>query len=83
MSLASHLEELQRKHGDIEREIDEAMLHPSVDDLEIVKLKRRKLALKDEMEKLKGQHTTALEPTTTQRTAMLPAAQRVAGRWLW
>ena len=25
MSLANHLEELQRKHGDIEREIDEAL----------------------------------------------------------
>ena len=58
MSLANHLEELERKHGDIEREIDEALLHPSVDDLEIVKLKRRKLALKDEMEKLKSAPTT-------------------------
>jgi hypothetical protein len=58
MSLANHLEELQRKHGDIEREIDEALLHPSVDDLEIVKLKRRKLALRDEIEKLKAQPTT-------------------------
>lgn len=58
MSLANHLEELQRKHGDIEREIDEVMLHPSVDDLEIVNLKRRKLALKDEIEKLKGLATS-------------------------
>ncbi len=58
MSLASHLDELKRKHGDIEREIDEAMLHPSVDDLEIANLKRRKLALKDEIEKLR------IEPTT-------------------
>lgn len=57
MSLASHLEELQRKHGDIERQIDEAMNHPSVDDLEVVSLKRRKLALKDEIEKLKVQTT--------------------------
>ena len=57
MSLANHLEELQRKHGDIERELDEAMLHPSVDDLEIVTLKRRKLALKDEIEKLRTQPT--------------------------
>ncbi len=54
MSLANHLDELQRKHGDIERELDEAMAHPSVDDLEIVSLKRRKLALKDEIEKLRG-----------------------------
>jgi hypothetical protein len=53
MSLANHLEELQRKHGDIERELDEALLHPSVDDLEIAALKRRKLAIKDEIEKLK------------------------------
>ena len=52
MSLASHLAELKRKHGDIEREIDEAKNHPSVDGLEIARLKRRKLALKDEIEKL-------------------------------
>ena len=57
MSLANHLEELQRKHGDIERELDEAMIHPSVDDLHIVRLKRRKLALKDEIEKLKSNPT--------------------------
>jgi hypothetical protein len=55
MALASHLEELQRRHGDIEREIDEALTHPSTDDLEIATLKRRKLALKDEIEKLKAQ----------------------------
>ncbi len=57
MSLANHLETLQRKHGDIEREIDEAMLHPSVDDLQIALLKRRKLALKDEIEKLRASPT--------------------------
>lgn len=57
MSLASHLEELQRKHSEIEREIDDAMTHPSVDDLDIITLKRRKLALKDEMEKLRVSET--------------------------
>jgi hypothetical protein len=55
MALASHLEELQRKHGDIEREIDEAQTHPSTDELQITALKRRKLALKDQIEKLKTQ----------------------------
>lgn len=55
MSLANHLDELRRKHGEIERKIDEALSHPSVDDLEIVNLKRRKLALKDEMEKLSSE----------------------------
>jgi hypothetical protein len=53
MSLASHLAELERKHGDIDREIDQALASPSADDLEIVKLKRRKLAIKDQIEKLK------------------------------
>ncbi|MCO5070380.1 MAG: DUF465 domain-containing protein [Rhizobiaceae bacterium] len=58
MSLVSHLEELQRKHGEIEREIDNAMLHPSVDGLDIVTLKRRKLALKDQIERLRGDTPT-------------------------
>jgi hypothetical protein len=57
MSLASHLAELQRRHGDLEKEIDQAMLHPSVDDLEVSRLKRRKLALKDQIERLKSSPT--------------------------
>ncbi len=52
MSLESHLAELQKKHGDLERRIDEMSSHPSVDDLEIVELKRRKLLLKDEIARL-------------------------------
>jgi hypothetical protein len=52
MPIASHLSELKRKHGELDREIAEAMAHPSTDDLEVASLKRRKLALKDEIEKL-------------------------------
>jgi len=52
MSLVSHLAELQRKHGEIERQINEAMASPSSDDLDIAQLKRRKLALKDQINKL-------------------------------
>ncbi|PHP68843.1 DUF465 domain-containing protein [Zhengella mangrovi] len=52
MTLESHLAELQRKHGELERRIDEMALHPSVDDLELVELKRRKLKIKDEINKL-------------------------------
>jgi hypothetical protein len=62
MSLESHLAELQRRHGDLERKIDEALMHPSVDNLEIVELKRRKLAIKDEIERLRTQ--TAVSTTT-------------------
>ena len=52
MAIESHLQELVRKHGDIERMIEEAMMHPSIDDLEISELKRRKLMLKDQIAKL-------------------------------
>lgn len=58
MSLATQIDELKRRHGEIERALDEALAHPSVDDLEIADLKRRKLRLKDEMERLR------LTPTT-------------------
>lgn len=55
MSLDAHLSELQRKHGELERALDSASGHPSMDALEIVSLKRRKLALKDQIEKLRAQ----------------------------
>lgn len=54
MAVESHLAELEKKHGEIERQLNEAHLHPSVDDIEITRLKRRKLALKDEIEQLKA-----------------------------
>lgn len=53
MTMESHLAELERRHQVLESEIAEAMLHPGVDDLVITELKRRKLQLKDEIEKLK------------------------------
>ncbi len=43
MSIEAHLAELERRHQALEAEIAEARAHPSVDDLEIVELKRRKL----------------------------------------
>lgn len=54
MSLEAHLAELERKHGDLQRAIDDAITHPSTDTLEIAKLKRRKLAIKDEIERIRS-----------------------------
>ena len=54
MSLASHLEELQKRHSEIDQQISDAMASPSVDDMEIVSLKRRKLAVKDEIHRLRS-----------------------------
>ena len=52
MSIQSHLAELERKHQSLESELNDAMAHPSIDDLTIADLKRRKLHLKDEIERL-------------------------------
>jgi hypothetical protein len=54
MSLESHLAELERRHQAIAREIETETHHPSTDDLRILELKRKKLHLKDEIEKLRG-----------------------------
>jgi hypothetical protein len=53
MTQPSHLAELERKHQALEREIQDAMSHPGTDDLKLAELKRRKLQLKDEIEKLR------------------------------
>ena len=54
MSIAAHLAELERRHRALEAEIVEARAHPSIDDLRIVELKRRKLLLKDEIARLQN-----------------------------
>ena len=61
MSLASHLAELQKRHSEIEERIVEAQASPSTNDVEIVAMKRRKLALKDQIQRLR----TAKDDTQT------------------
>jgi len=53
MAIQAHLVELERKHRILEGELHDALLHLSTDDLRIVELKRRKLLVKDEIERLK------------------------------
>ena len=53
MALEAHLVELERKHKTLENELHEALVHLSTDDLHIVELKRRKLMVKDEIQRLK------------------------------
>jgi hypothetical protein len=53
MAIQAHLVELERKHRVLETELHEALLHPSTDDLRIAELKRRKLMVKDEIERLR------------------------------
>ena len=52
MTLASHLAELSEKHRLLEMRIQEELARPGSDDLQISKLKREKLKIRDEMTKL-------------------------------
>lgn len=53
MSLQSHIAELSRRHQAIEKEIQTVKSAHSTDDLRVTELKRKKLILKDEIEKLR------------------------------
>ncbi len=53
MSMQSHLAELVKRHQALENEINDCLTHPAVDNLKVVELKRRKLQLKDEIERLR------------------------------
>lgn len=52
MSLSSHLEELKRKHQDLSDRVEAAQRAPGSSDLEISDLKKQKLRLKEEIERL-------------------------------
>jgi len=54
MSLESHLAALEQRHEALDKEISRELLHPATDELKLVEMKRRKLLLKDEIAKLRG-----------------------------
>jgi hypothetical protein len=53
MTIQAHLAELERKHRALDDELAEAMTHPSTDDFKIAELKRRKLLVKDEIQRIR------------------------------
>lgn len=52
MSLSSHLEELKRKHQNLSTMVEEEQRALGSSDLEIADLKKQKLRLKEEIERL-------------------------------
>lgn len=58
MSLSAHLAELSEKHKLLERRIEEELSRPASDALKISKLKREKLKLKDEINRLASRNET-------------------------
>jgi hypothetical protein len=58
--METHLAELERRHQALDKEIEIETIHPASDDLKLAELKRRKLVLKDEIEKLKHERNEHL-----------------------
>ena len=52
MSLNSHLQELKRKHQTLSEAVEQAQRAPGSDDLRISEMKKQKLRLKEEIERL-------------------------------
>lgn len=55
MSLESHVTALRNKHADLDREVVDLERSPSVDPTSIRDAKRRKLAVKDQIEEFSSQ----------------------------
>ncbi|MEL6640694.1 MAG: YdcH family protein [Pseudomonadota bacterium] len=55
MSLSSHLQELKKKHQTLSDDVETMQRNPATDDLEIARLKKQKLHLKEEISRLSAQ----------------------------
>jgi hypothetical protein len=54
MTVASHIVELKKKHEHLSDVVEKAQRAPAVDDLHIADLKKQKLKLKEEINRLGG-----------------------------
>jgi len=59
MSLSSHLTELKKKHEHLSTEVELAQRSPAVDGLQIAEMKKQKLKLKEEIERLSSEAEVA------------------------
>jgi len=54
MTTEGHIAALERRHKELERQIEDEMTHLAHDDMMIAALKRKKLEIKDELAKLQA-----------------------------
>lgn len=54
MALQGHIQELSEKHKKIQELIEDEMTHPDWNEYRVAALKKQKLRLKDEMERLRS-----------------------------
>lgn len=54
MTLSSHLQELRKKHQSLSEQVEEAQRSLGTSDLQITELKKQKLRLKEQIERLEN-----------------------------
>ena len=54
MTTESHIAALERRHRELDREIQDELAHVSYDEQAVAALKRKKLEIKDELTRLKA-----------------------------
>ncbi len=54
MTTESHIAALERRHRELDHQIEEEISHISYDDLLVAALKRKKLEIKDELARLRA-----------------------------
>ena len=54
MSLQAHLVTLKKRHEALQKDIETEQNHPGGNDLKIAEMKRKKMAIKQEMERLQA-----------------------------
>ncbi len=54
MAVEAHITELRHRHKSLESQIDKERSRPLIDDVKITELKRKKLQIKDEINRLNG-----------------------------
>ena len=54
MSIAAHLQELKRKHENLSAQVERSQKSPGVCNLQIRELKKQKLNIKDQMQRLEN-----------------------------
>jgi len=59
MALEAHLEGLASKHRELEKRIAAELAHASHDDLRVAALKREKLRIKDQIERVRMSQSSA------------------------
>jgi len=54
MALQGHIQELSEKHRKLDELIEDEMAHPDWNEARVAALKKQKLRIKDELERLRG-----------------------------